>query len=583
MRKKVEKIFASKYWWLMLLVVLLIVNYLGSVFHARLDLTKEKRYTLSKATMDILKNLDDDVQINVFLKGDFPAGFKKLANSTDEFLQLLKDRNGSKIHYRFVSPVEEIPGTKIIYGDSLVNLGAIPINLTVQKKEGESSNIIFPVAIIEYKGKQSLVNLYPGANSRISQEEINGAESLMEYQFVKTLDKLTASKKPGIAYSVGNGEPTDGRTFMFRQALADDYDFKIINLHNQPRIPDGVDVLMIVKPTIQFTEDEKLKIDQFVMGGGKLLCFIDNLIAEQDSLAFKPETIAYDRNLNLTDLFFKYGLRINTDLVMDLQCDLLPFVVGGTNENPQMELLSWNYYPMLNPTNSKLTKGLGYVGSHFANSIDTIQVNGVRKLPLLVTSPNSRIISTPALISLNENKNVPEDVNFKRNAIPVAILLEGRFTSLFKNRISRAQLDTLSLIGEAFRETSEVSKIIVAADGDILFNDFLPGEGPNAAPVPIQMGWNKYTYREYLNQTETGRFFRPVANREFLLNCIEYQVSNPGISETRNKDVVLRLLDSQKVKEQKTTWQFINIALPVLLVILFGWIYQQVRKRKYAA
>ncbi|MBK8140924.1 MAG: Gldg family protein [Chitinophagaceae bacterium] len=169
-------------------------------------ITKEKRYTLSKATKDILKNLDDDVQIDVFLKGEFPAGFKKLANSTDEFLQLLKDRNGSKIHYRFVSPVEEIPGTKTIYGDSLVNLGAIPINLTVQKKEGESSNIIFPVAIIKYKGKQSLVNLYPGANSRISQEEINGAESLMEYQFVKTLDKLTASKNPElrILWEMGN-------------------------------------------------------------------------------------------------------------------------------------------------------------------------------------------------------------------------------------------------------------------------------------------------------------------------------------------------------------------------------------------
>lgn len=583
MRKAVEKIMVSKYWLLLLLVVLIVVNFLGSVFHVRFDLTKEKRYTLSKATKELLKNLDDDVQIDVFLKGEFPAGFKKLANSTDEFLQLLKDRNGSKIHYRFVSPVEEIPGTKTIYGDSLVNLGAIPINLTVQKKEGENSNIIFPVAVIEYKGKQSLVNLYPGANSRISQEEINGAESLMEYQFAKALDKLTASKKPGIAYSVGNGEPTDGRTFMFRQALADDYDFKIINLHNQSRIPEGVDVLMIVKPTIQFTEDEKLKIDQFVMRGGRLLCFIDNLIAEQDSLAYKPETIAYDRNLNLTDLFFKYGLRINTDLVMDLQCDLLPFVVGGTSENPQMELLSWNYYPMLNPTNSKLTKGLGYIGSHFANSIDTIQINGVKKEPLLVTSPNSRIISTPALISLNENKNVPEDVKFKRNAIPVAMLLEGRFTSLFKNRLSRSQLDTLASTGEAFRETSAESKIIVAADGDILFNDFLPGDGPNTAPVPIQMGWNKYTYREYLNQTENGRYFRPVANREFLLNCIEYQVSNPGISETRNKDVVLRLLDSQKIKEQKTTWQFINIALPVLLVILFGWIYQQVRRRKYAA
>lgn len=578
----INKLFTSKAWWIWLLLVLFLINYAASVFHARLDLTKEKRYTLSKATKDLLKNLEDDVQIDVFLKGQFPAGFKKLANSTNEFLQLMKDRNGSKLHYRFISPLEEIPGTKNVYGDSLVKLGSIPINLTVQKKEGESSNIIFPVAVIKYKGKQSLVNIYTGASSRISQEEINHAESLLEYQFVKALDKLTTVKKPGIAYSIGNGEPTDGRTFMFRQALADDYDFRTINLNIQPKVPDGVDVLMIVKPAIQFTDDEKLKIDQFVMRGGKLLCFIDNLIAEQDSLSFKPETIAYDRNLNLTDLFFKYGLRINTDLVMDLQCDVIPFVVGGTSDNPQIELLGWNYYPMLNPTGSNLTKGLGYISSRFANSIDTISVMGVRKEPLLVTSPNSRLISTPALISLNENKNTPKDEKFRRNAIPVAMLLEGNFTSLFRNRLSRSQLDTLSATGVAFRETSTESKIIVVADGDILFNEFLPSGNGNEAPVPVQMGWNKYTYSEYLNQTENGKYFRPVANREFLLNCIEYQVSNNAIIETRNKDIVLRLLDGQKVKEQKTTWQFINIALPVLLVILFGWLYQGLRKRKYA-
>jgi gliding-associated putative ABC transporter substrate-binding component GldG len=297
----------------------------------------------------------------------------------------------------------------------------------------------------------------------------------------------------------------------------------------------------------------------------------------------KPETIAYDRNLNLTDLFFRYGLRINTDLVMDLQCDVLPFVVGGNAENPQMEFLPWNYYPLLTSKNNKLAKGLGYVSSRFANSIDTIAVKDVRKEPLLVTSPNSRIISTPARISLNENKTAPEDEKFRKNAIPVAMLLEGKFISLFRNRLTSAQADTLKAAGDTFKEGSIDNKIIVVADGDILFNDFIPGDGPTAPPQPLQMGWNKYTYTEYLRQSELGKLFIPVANKDFLLNCLEYLTSNPAISETRNKDIVLRLLDSKKVKSGKSTWQLINIALPVLLVIICGWFYQEIRKRKYAS
>lgn len=582
MQKGFKKIMSSRLWWLWLLLLLAVINYLASDFHARLDLTKEKRYTLSKATRDLLKKLDDDVQIDVFLKGEFPAGFRKLANSTTEFLRLLKDRTG-KINYRFISPLDETGLGKATWGDSLVSMGAVPINLTVQKKEGESTNIIFPSAIVTYKGKQALVNLYPGASSQISQNEINSAEALMEYQFVKTLDKLTTDIRPAIAYSNGNGEPVDGRTFDMRQILSQDHEFRTLNLHTVQKIPDQVSVLMIVKPTQPFTEEQKLKIDQFVMRGGKLICFIDNLIAEQDSLAFKPETIAYDRNLNLTDLFFKYGLRINTDLVMDLQCDVIPFVVGGTNDNPQLEFLRWNYYPVFSASNSSITKSMGYVTSHFANSIDTIQVNGVRKEPLLVSSPNSRIISTPALISLNENKDAPEDAKFKQNAIPVAMLLEGKFTSLFRNRITKAQAYTLAAGGAAFKDVSVDNKIIVVADGDIVLNDFIPTGGPNSAPEPIQMGWNKYTYTEYLKQTEQGKLFIPVANREFLLNCVEYLVSNPAISETRNKDIVLRLLDSKKINAKKSTWQFINIALPVLLVIMFGWLYQQLRKRKYGS
>lgn len=579
---KLQKIFASKYGWLILLLVLFIINYLASAFHSRVDLTREKRYTLSKATRDLLRTLDDKVEIDVFLKGEFPSGFRKLANSTQEFLGLLKDRNSSHIQYRFISPQDQMPGGGV-YADTLSAMGAVPINLTVRKEAGESSNIIFPAAILRYKGKQSLVNLYPGASGRISQEETNSAEALMEYQFAKALDKLTNDRKPGVAYAVGNGEPIDGRTYDMVQVLQQDYEFRMFNLKTQPGIPDSVDVLLIVKPVEQFTEDEKLKIDQFVMNGGKLLCFIDNLIAEQDSLAFKPETIAFDRNLNLTDLFFRYGLRINTDLVMDLQCDAIPLVVGGTAENPQFEFLRWNYFPLFTPAASRLlNKNLGYVAGRFVNSIDTIKVAGVEKDVLLASSPNSRIISTPALISLNENKNVPEDASFKRNAIPVAMLLQGRFTSLYKNRASQAQRDSLAASGITFRSESEGNdKIIVVADGDMVLNDFLPV--PNSNPVPLPMGWNRYTYREAEKQTEFGRFFIPVANREFLLNCMEYLVNSTAIMETRNKDIVLRLLDTTKINEQRTTWQFLNMGLPVLLVLLAGLLYQQIRKKSYTS
>jgi len=584
MKNLFEKIVASKFGWILLVIFLVLVNILSSFVNTHFDLTKEKRYTLGKASRSLITSLDDNLQIDVFLKGEFPAGFRKLAKSTEEFLQLLKDRNGSKIHYRFISPEETIPGTTANYGDSLVSLGAVPINLTVQKKAGESSNIIFPVAVMHYKGRQSLINLYPGVSGRISQEEINSAEALMEYQFAKGLDKITKTGKKGIAYSVGNGEPTDGRSYDLVQTLSKDYQFKILNLQKEAAVPQAVDVLMIVKPTKTFTEEEKFKVDQFVMRGGKLLCFIDNLFAEQDSLAFKPETIAFDRNLNLTDLFFRFGLRINTDLIMDLQCDMIPFVVGGTMERPQYEFLHWNYFPLLSPANNQLlSKNLGYVASRFANSIDTIKVADVIKTPLLVSSANARIISTPALISLNENKNVPEDEKFKRNAIPVAMMLEGKFNSLYKNRATKAQTDSLATAGGQFNPVSPDNKMIVVADGDIVLNDIIPGgaDGGNE-PIPLPMGWNKYTYGEYQKQSDYGKLFIPVANREFLLNCLEYLVNDPAISQARNKDIVLRLLDSKKVTEMKSFWQFINIGLPVLLVILAGFIYQQVRRRKYA-
>ena len=563
-----NKLFQTKFWWIFLLLFLFVINFFASRIHYRFDLTKEKRYTLSNATKNLLRSLDDEVSIDVFLKGDFPAGFKKLANSTEEFLRALKDRNGAKVSYRFISPEDEVEGTGIKYGDTLVGLGANPINLSVQIKGGQQQKYIFPVALITYKGKQKLVKLYEGGN-RISQVETNNAEAMLEYQFAKGLDELTTGAKPLIAYSSGNGEVTDARNYDLSQTLQRDYELLMFDINKQPVIPDTFKVLIVVKPSIRFTEDEKLKIDQFVMRGGNLLFFIDGLFAEQDSLRYKTEIVAYDRNLNLEDILFRYGIRINPDLVMDLQCDFLPFVVGGTPQNPQYEFLRWNYYPVFEPKNNHvINKNLGLVAGRFVNSIDTIRVSGINKTVLLSSSPNSRTISTPALISLNENRNTPEDAAYNKSNIPVAVLLEGSFPSLYRNRISKVQSDSLARMGFPFRESATNSKIIVAADGDLVLNDVSPKDGP------LPMGLNLFTIG--------SKYEYQFANKQFLLNCIESLTDKPGIIETRNKDIVLRLLDTKKIDEQRTTWQFINIVLPVILIILFGIIYQQIRRRKYA-
>ncbi len=570
MAKKINNIFFSRYGWVFLLIILVLINYLASIFHTRIDLTKEKRYTLSNATKNIVKQLDSDVEVDVFLRGDFPAGFRKLANTTDEFLQLLKDQNGSRIHYRFVSPQDEIPGTSRTYEDTLASLGAVPINLTVQVKAGQENKRVYPVALVRYKDREALVDLYSGGRRMITAVEMNSAEALMEYQFARTLNNLTSTDKPLIGYSVGNGEQTDARTIDLQQVLHKDYLLNIIDINKQAYIPDTFKVLMIVKPTRQFTEEEKLKIDQYVMRGGKLLFFIDNLIAEQDSLRFKPEIVAYDRNLNLTDLLFRYGVRINPSLVMDLQCDFMPFMVGGDPQNPQFEFLHWNYYPLFESKgNHTINRNIGLVAGRFVNPLDTIATPGINKTVLLSSSANARIISTPALISLNENRNAPEDEKFRQADIPVAMLLEGSFTSLYRNRISTALSDSLSGYGLPFRDKSLDAKIIVVGDGDMVLNDFSPKDGP------LPMGLNFFTVG--------SQYEYQFANREFLQNCLEFLVNNPSIIQTRNKDIVLRLLDPQKVNEQRTNWQLINIAVPVLLVILAGWIYQQVRRRKYAA
>jgi gliding-associated putative ABC transporter substrate-binding component GldG len=585
--KLINKIWSSKFWWLFLLLIIVAVNFLASSFHTRFDLTKEKRYTLSKATKELLKNLDEPVFINVFLKGDFHAGFKKLAISTSELLTEFKESGKGNFIYNFHEPDEMISGERK-YSDTLLSMGATPINLKVQLKAGQQQQYLFPVAWIRYKDRSTLVNIYTGSQRIITQDELNSAEALMEYQFINAISKITQEIKPIVGYCIGNGQPTGPEVLSLQNTVDPEsvpppfnqyfpaenssYRLKLFNLQNEKSVPDTFKVLLIVKPTLTFTEDEKLKLDQYVMRGGKIFWMIDDLAAEMDSLKLNARTVAYERDLNLTDQLFNYGARINPDLIMDLQCDFLPFIAGGTPDNPQYEFLKWNYFPLFESRNNHpINKNLRLVSSRFANPIDTVKAEGIKKTFLLQSSANSRKIGTPAIISLNENRNAPEDEKFRSNGIPAAVLLEGKFRSFFDGRISKVQADTLTARGTPFIGKSSIqNKMIIVADGDIALNDFSIQQ-----QEILPMGLNKYT--------RGTNYEYQFANRDFVLNCLEYLINDGGIMETRNKDFVLRVLDTKKVEKEQLMWQIINIAAPVLLIIFLGFIYQQLRKRKYAA
>lgn len=573
--------------WIGLVIGLIGINFIASRVHSRYDLTQEKRYSLTNTTRSLVRQLQNQVTINVFLKGDFPIEFRKLSTATQEFLSVLKESNPSKIAYHFIDPQNDLINGRT-WADSLMQLGVEPINLSVQVKAGQENKIVFPYALITSEGEQELVNLFQSSKRNISVAELNNAEAMMEYQFASKIDQILYPQKPLIAYSIGNGEPSGTEAFALRHAIDPEsinydripketiesfpparssYYLNLVNLNTLPAIPDTFKVLLIVKPALQFSDQEKLKIDQYLMRGGKILWFLDNLYAEPDSLSIKSQLIAYDRNLNLQDLLFNCGVRINPDLIMDLQCDFLPFAVGGNASNPQYEFLHWNYYPLFESRNNHtINKNIGLVAGRFVNSIDTVDKNDIKKTVLLQSSANSRTISTPALISPNENRNAPEDALFKQHDIPAAILLEGRFSSLYKARISKTQTDSLEKYG-GFHKISEETKMIVVADGDIVLNDVSPKTGP------LPMGVNLFTVG--------SQYEYQFANKDFLLNCLEYLTSKSNIIETRNKEIVLRLLDVKKVESEKTKWQLINITLPVFVVIIFGLIYQQVRRRKY--
>jgi ABC-2 type transport system permease protein len=559
---------SSKFWWLWLLVIVFALNLVASQFHYHLDLTKEKRFTLSEPTKKLLGSLDDDVNVDVYLKGDLKSGIKKLAKSTEEMLEEFKENGNGKIHFRFFDPLTDLDDSaKKLLIDSLSRMGLQAENVVAQSKKGEeqTERFVLPGAMIKYKDRLFPVDLLKGVSNTDENSLYNNAEALLEYKFANGIDKITAKATPEVAYVMGNGEPLDFSVFNLIEGLRKNYNFAIIKLDSIPTIPAEVKAIILVKPTQRFSDPEKLKLDQYAMHGGNIIYMIDNLHAEMDSLRLDKETLAYDRGLNLEDLFFKYGVRVNQDLVEDMQCASINFVIGVTGGKPAMKLLPWPYYPLLDGSLTQpISKNLDPVYARFTNSVDTVKADGIQKTVLLQTSKNGRTISTPAIISFESVKQANDPNIFNQPDIPAAFLLEGKFHSLYANRISAAMIDTLAHVYKTpFLSVAEKpSKIIVCASSGIVTND-VTQRGPSP------MGYNKdidFTF----------------ANQDFIQNCLDYVAGSSGILVTRSKDLTLRLLDAKKVEDMRGTWQFINVVSPILLVVLFGFAYQLIRKRKYS-
>lgn len=601
---------SNKYGWVLLLAALVGLNILSSSLRLRWDLTAEQRYSLSPQTKALLKNIDSTITVEVFLKGDFRASFRKLRNSTNDLLLEMKDYSGSRLQinyksidelfdeeaksFMFAEVINELRMNQVnvdsigqknpnfrdeviqqMIADSLKTLGILPYTLEVQEKEeATSQRVIYPSALVKYGNKVMAVDLLSGkteysrdplTGSLVTDEakSISNAEALLEFKFADVIEKIQRKQKPLIGYMVGNGEPMGPETFDLVQTLDANYLFTIIDPATTPILPKELAAIMIVKPSIGFTDSVKMKIDQYIMQGGKVLWFLDMLHAEKDSLAFVAQTLAYDRGLNLDDLLFRYGIRVNRDLLQDQQCDLSKLVVGNAGGQPQLADVPFNYYPLLTATgNHPITKNLEPVLSQFTNTLDTVKADGIAKTILLTSSENAKFVSTPAIISLQELQTIEDISLYNKKNLPVGILLEGSFNSLYANRASAEMRQFFSNGYGSFKTQSVATQQLIVGDGDVLLNSFTKQE-------PFPMGHSRVREVTY-------------ANKIFLQNTLEFMTGNAGIVALRNKDVALRLLNPQKVTEQRVQWQLINIAVPILLIGLIGFGYMQWRKRTYS-
>lgn len=552
-----------------LLGVLICVNMLAARFHTGLDLTREKRFTLTKPTRKLLSNINGFVVVDVLLQGkNFPADFQRLQESVRERLQSFREVSGGKIVFKFRDPFEgKSEKEKGQVFSELASKGVAAVNVPQSGENKYTEQLVFPYAIIHYKGKERTIPLLESHIGYSRQEMLNYSESQLEYKFAAAINGLMRPDKPRLAYVMGNGEAIGLGTYDALTTLQELYHLDTIDLSTGTHIPSVYNAAIICKPSVPFSEKEKFKLDQYVMRGGHLLMFVDGASASMDSLSGE-QFLATGLDLNLGDLLFKWGMRLNTDLIEDLQSNPIPVVVGQMGDQPQMELRKWFYLPVFIPSSQhRIVRNMDGVMSMYASSIDTVANPDIRKTVLLASSQYSRRTMTPARISLSMLRYPPRPELFNKGNLPTAVLLEGRFSSAFQDRLPQDFLQILrDSVKQPFKPVADSADgaIIVVSDGDIFLN------GVNQKTGPEEMGYWRFTNTRF-------------ANKAFVLNCLEYLTDPSGILEARNKELRLRLLDAGRVERERNTWQAINLAIPLGIVLIFASAYIFFRKRKYEA
>jgi ABC-2 type transport system permease protein len=537
-----------------LIVGLLVLNLINQSFYKRFDLTQDKRYTLSETTNIILSKVDKRLYITVYLEGDFPSEFKRLQVETRQYLEELVAKNSNiKIHF-------ENPDNQ---REELIKKGMMPSQLTVEENGKLSEAIIFPWAEINFGEQTKIISLLPTAIVASQEEQLQKAIENLEYSFSNVINTITQKRQKKIAFLTGNGQLKDIYLISFLSKVSEKYRLAKFTLDAVAENPQKTlqdlstfDLAIIAKPTQKFTSEEKFTLDQFIANGGKTLWMLDNVQADQDSLFNSGKMLAYPTDLNLTDLLFSYGIRINTTLIKDLYAAKIALATGTIGNQTQFQNLDWLYHPLVggNPNNA-ITKNIAPVRLQFANQIDTLK-NNIRKTPLLMSSPLTQKVGTPTIIELQSIADEPQEEEYISGNQLFAVLLEGDFNSGYKNRVKPFETSL-------FKENATNNKMIVIADGDIAKNQILKGK-------PTDLSRDKWTNEAF-------------GNKDFLLNSVDYLLDDTGLIELRNKTLKINTLNKKKAFEERTFWQFLNVVLPLLLLFAFGFIFNYLRKRKYSS
>ena len=539
-------------------MVLVVINQVSFRHFTRIDLTDEQRYSIKPATQALLNDLDDNVYVEVYLEGDLNPALQRLQKAVRETLQEFEVYSDHKVQFTFVDPgLAMSQGARNEFMADLNARGLQPVNIIDTEDGQRTEKIVFPGALVSYGGAEKAVMLLMGTRG---EEQLNNSIEGVEYALASTIYKLSALGRKKVGFLQGHGELNGNEIISLQNALYEFYELAEINLSREPVIPEDLDLVVLARPQNHFSETDKYKIDQYIMKGGKAIFLVDKLHANMDS-ASNETNFALPYDMDLDDMLFRYGIRLNNDLVQDNNAAPYPIVTGMVGDRPQITPIPWPYYPVLNRfSEHTISRDLGAVIGRFVSTMDTVKAEGIRKTPLIFTSAYSRSVTAPVNISVNDlRKNVkPEDLN--KSFLPVAYLLEGKFRSVFKNRFLPEGADKNSFVPDG-----EEAKILVISDGDFVRNDINPRTG-----APEELG--VYPFQQ-------GMKF---SNADFIQNAVAFLTEENGIITARNKEIAIRPLDKVEMASGKTKWQMINIVLPIALVLLPGGLYFIYRKYRYS-